>query len=257
MLKAIRRWNSQLKVLILSGLAIYFAYIYLSGKWAYYIDPRFQWLSLVAVLLLVVLALSFFASGKGGKIEQNLYDAEYEMDGRSGGRNSFWSVLVVAVPLVLGVVIPAKPLGADALKTRGIDTNFSSVALGQMSSASLSIIPSDRNILDWARAIASSTDTKQFNGQEAKVVGFVYRDSRFGENQFMAVRFTMTCCVADAFGVGLIVQTDPDATQYAVDSWIEIKGRFQEVEFDGSLTPVLFADEIKPTEQPEQPYLYQ
>ena len=32
----------------------------------------------------------------------------------------------------------------------------------------------------------------------ANVVGFVYQDDRFGEDEFMVSRFTVSCCVADA-----------------------------------------------------------
>ncbi|PJF37516.1 MAG: hypothetical protein CUN55_21665, partial [Phototrophicales bacterium] len=81
-------------------------------------------------------------------------------------------------------------MGASAIKTRGIDTDFSSITLSANSNRSLTIIPSERNVLDWARAIASSDNISEFNRQEAKVIGFVYRDSRFAKDQFMVSRFT-------------------------------------------------------------------
>ena len=255
------RWTNRLKIAVLLGLALYFAYIYLSGKWAYYIDPRFQWLSVVAVLLLTLLALSFL----GGNAEAHDHDHEHHDHdhphdhahaGHGHSHGSVWPVLVVAIPLVLGLAIPAKPLGANAIKTRGIDTDFNSITLSEASSSSLSIIPGERNVLDWNRAIASSPDSSEVIGQEADVVGFVYRDSRFGENQFMVARFTLTCCVADALAIGLVVQNS-EAVNFSTDAWVKVKGSFQEVEFDGVLIPVIFAEEIMPTDQPEQPYLYQ
>jgi putative membrane protein len=263
MLKLLARWAPGFKVSILVGLAIYFAYIYLSGKWAYYIDPRFQWLSIVAVLLLAMLALSF----TGSRSENHEHDHEDphdhhhetvdEHDHEAHSHGAFWPIFIVAIPLVLGVAVPAKPLGAGAIKTRGIDADFSSITLSQGSTTSLSIIASERNVLDWARAIASSSDPREFIGQDADVIGFVYRDSRFSDNQFFVTRFTLTCCVADALPVGLVVQVPEDGTQYATDSWVRVKGHFEEVSFDGTLIPVLFADEVIPIEQPEQPYLYQ
>lgn len=258
------RWINGLKIVVLVGLAGYFAYIYLSGKWAYYIDPRFQWLSVVAVLLLALLALSFLGGG-ADEHDHDEHDHHHDHDHEhhapsdeehEHSHGTLWPVLIVAIPLVLGLAIPAKPLGANAIKTRGIDTDFSSITLSEASSSSLSIIPGERNVLDWARAIASSPDTSEVIGQEAEVVGFVYRDSRFGDNQFMVARFTLTCCVADALAVGLVVQ-NTNASNFATDAWVKVKGSFQEVEFDGSVIPVVFAEEITPAEQPEQPYLYQ
>ncbi len=240
-----------LQMLVLGGLAFYFAFVVLSGRWAFYIDPRFQWLSVVAVLLLALLAISYIL---GGKENEDLFNDPLQDDHT---KVVPLSVLAMIVPLFLGLVIPAEPLGASAIKTRGIDTNYSSITLSNTSSRSLTIIPSERNVLDWARAIASSDDIAEFDNQEAKVVGFVYRDSRFGEGQFMVSRFTLSCCVADALAIGLVVQLPSDMPEFALDTWVEVEGVFQESEFDDSLIPILFAASITPVDQPDQPYLYQ
>lgn len=248
--------NSQLlkplnlfKILVFGASAGYFAFIVLSGRWAYYIDPRFQWLSVVAVVLFSLLALTHIFSGSA--------DNEDLLEGEDHNRVTLWPILIALVPLFLGIVIPAKPLGADALKTRGVDTSFNSVSLSVSSSESLTIVPSERNILDWARAIASRSEENSFNGEEANVVGFVFRDSRFEDNQFMITRFTISCCVADALAVGLVVEIPEGSVEYEPDTWLRVEGTFQETLFDGDLIPILFAENITPVEQPAQPYLYQ
>jgi putative membrane protein len=157
------------------------------------------------------------------------------------------------VPLVLGVVIPARPLGATAVSTRGMTTD---VAISSVADTStLTIIPSERNLLDWVRAINALSDPASLNGQEADVVGFVYRDPRFTEDQFMVGRFTLTCCVADALAIGLVVQSDQtEALQ--PDTWVRIKGAFQAGNAAGEIIPILIANEIVRVEEPDQPYLY-
>lgn len=239
------------QVAVLVGLAIYLAFIVLSGRWAFYIDPRFQWLSVVGVFLLSLLAVSYLLTTAE---DEALYNDPLQDDHT---KVMPISVLVLVIPLVLGFVIRAEPLNASAVKTRGIDTDYSSISLSGASSRSLTIVPSERNVLDWARAIASTDDTAEFNGQEAKVIGFVYRDSRFGDDQFMVSRFTLSCCVADALAIGLVVQLPPDMSNYAVDTWVEVEGVFQETVFDGSYIPVLNATSITPVDRPDQPYLYQ
>lgn len=252
------------KFAVIAGLGMYFAYIYLTGKWAYYIDPRFQWLSIVAVAIFGFLAVSFIGEtthehSHNHDHEHEHHDHQHDHDDHDHAHNhsAVWPVIIVAIPLLLGVLMPAKPLGANAIDARGIDTDFSSVSLSNSSSKSLTIVPSERNVLDWARAFASSTNPAEFNGQEANVVGFVYRDGRFDDGHFMVARFTLTCCVADALAIGVVVRNPEDATSFATDSWVKIEGYFQETEFDGNLIPVLFAEKITPVEQPDQPYLYQ
>jgi uncharacterized repeat protein (TIGR03943 family) len=247
---------NRLKVSVLIGLAIYFAYVYLTGKLAIYIEPRFNWLSIVGVLLFAVLALSFAGSQMSDHDDHDHHDHDHEHE-HSHNHNSLWAIIIVAIPLVLGFVIPAKPLGADSLNEGEVDTDFSSVSLGRSGTQTLTMIASERNVLDWARAFNSSPDIEQFIGEEANVVGFVYRDSRFGDNQFMVLRFTLTCCVADAQAVGLVVQVPEGTPRFATDTWVNIKGTFQIEEFDGDTIPILFAEEVESVDQPDQPYLYQ
>ncbi len=244
-------WSTSLKIGILLGLSIYFAYTALSGRWALYIDPRFKWLSIIAVLLFAVLALSYLGKSTASEHHHHEHDDHEHIHVRLG------TILIVALPLLFGVLIPAKPLGATAIKTRGIDTDFTSVSLGGNSSTSLTIVASERNILDWVRAIADTSDPAELAGQEANVVGFVYRDARFDESQFMVARFTISCCVADALAIGLVVQLPEDSPGYATDSWVRVEGHFEEHFFEDTVIPVLVADVVTPVDQPDQPYLYQ
>lgn len=246
-----------LKAFILIGIGLFFLERFVTGKLYFYIAPRFWWLSVVAVVLCFALAASFNLT-KNEEDEEHDHDHDHHdhdhAPGHSHSHGGVFSALMLAVPLVLGVMFAPKTLGANAIDTRGISTDFA--VSSDAASRSLTIVPSERNVLDWARAIASTAEPEQFYGQEADVVGFVYRDSRFAENQFMIARFTMTCCVADALAVGVVVQVD-NAEEWAADSWVQIKGTFQETSFDGSTMPAIFAAEITPTDQPDQPYLYQ
>lgn len=254
------RTINRLKVSVLIGLAIYFAYIQLTGKLAYYIEPRFNWLSIVGVALFAMLALSFAGSGEDEHDhhhhDHDHGDHEHSHD-HDHSHNSIWAIAIVAIPLFLGFVIPSRPLGADALNEGEVDTDFSSVSLGRGGTQTLTMISSERNVLDWARAFNTTRDINEFVGEEADVVGFVYRDSRFDNNQFMTLRFTLTCCVADAQAVGLVVQVPEGTQRFDTDSWVNIKGTFQIQEFDGDMIPVLFAEEVSAVDQPDQPYLYQ
>jgi uncharacterized repeat protein (TIGR03943 family) len=118
------------------------------------------------------------------------------------------------------------------------------------------VAPTDRNVLDWVRAFNNSANVDEFSGQPADLIGFVYRDIRFKDPaQFMIARFAISCCVADASAIGVITQW-PGAAKLAQDNWVHVKGKFAVQTFDGQRTPVLVADTVDPTSQPEHPYLY-
>jgi putative membrane protein len=247
-----QRTATRLKALILILMAIFFAEKFASGKLYYYIGPRFAWLAIVAVALLILLAGAYNLIGKGKEDHHHDHaDHDHHYD-PSSERASIWPLVVVALPLALGVIVPAQPLGASAVSTRGISTD---VAAAGGSENRLTIVPAERNVLDWVRALNATTDPAGLNGQEADVVGFVYRDPRFADDQFMVGRFTLTCCVADALAIGLVVKSDQSA-RLQQDTWVRVKGSFLAGDLDGQKMPVLIADEITPVQEPEQPYLY-
>jgi putative membrane protein len=87
------------------------------------------------------------------------------------------------------------------------------------------------------------------------VVGFVYHDDRYGEGHFMLVRYIVSCCVADASALGLVVASS-DAASLTDDQWVQVRGHFIAGDLDNWQLPVLVADAIEPVAFPNQPYLY-
>lgn len=236
----------RLKALILILMAIFFAQLFVSGRLFYYIGPRFSWLCIVAICLFIVLAGAYKLVDREGNDTHH----DHEDTGTVQPRTSIWSLLIPALPLILAVIIPSRPLGATAALTRGVSIGAS---LG--SAATLNVEPSARTVLDWARAMSELTDPAALDGQSADVVGFVYRDVRFAKNQFMVARFTITCCVADALAIGVVVNAQ-NASQLTDNSWVHVKGTFAKGELDGKAMPILTASDIAPVQPPEQPYLY-
>jgi len=159
------------------------------------------------------------------------------------------------VPLIIGLIIPSKPLGAAAVGTNGVNMSYTGLN-GSANSTQLTTSSADRNVLDWVKAFNMTSNVDEFTGQSADLIGFVYRDIRFDKQpRFMVARFTISCCVADAVAIGVIVQSD-QAPKLAPDSWIHVKGKFQVQDFNNQKTPILVADLVQPTTQPDQPYLY-
>jgi len=239
-------------LLVLLGL--YFLDTLISGRVTIYVNQSFQWLAGFA-------GVAFLALGIVGIVElmrlppPNAIDAlERDPKAHIHGTVPSWPVLtIIAVPLALGILVPARPLGASAVNADGLTT---SLAVSQQGGATFSIQPSERNMMDWLRAFGNSANLDEFNGQQAEVIGFVYHDVRLDDKtQFFAMRFIVSCCVADATSIGLVVES-PEAARYTSDGWVKVTGKFQAKEVAGQQTPVLIADSIESVEQPEHPYLY-
>lgn len=242
-----------LKTLTLILLGI-FLYSRLAGDTIlFYINERFVTLTLLASAGLILVGASYFLNSQRHSHSHDGHEHEHDHD---HGRASALGLLILAIPLVVGFLVPPRPLGANALDNRQINIgNLSSIAPPRSMDSRMGTVGGERNIVDWLAAFQEAGDPQSFDGQEARVIGFVYRDERFSEDRFMVGRFIVSCCVADAAPVGLIVQW-PDAAELPADQWIEVSGRFQPGTFDKLDLPILMAEEVKRTEPPPQPYLY-
>lgn len=232
-----------LKTGLLVGLALYFIYNIFSGNLANYINARFAWLSYVAAALFLLLAAA--------NLHRLLRGEEFTNQRPYYHSSMSWGVLlVVSLPLVMGTLIPSRPLGASA-----IDGGYNTAALAATdNTTTFTVPPLERNILDWIRIFNVSDDLLAFEGQEADIVAFVYVDDTFPENHFLAARFIISCCVADSTAVGLpVVWLDEELP---LDTWVQIFGRFRVEDFKGEQRPVLHPVSIEVIDQPDHPYLY-
>jgi uncharacterized repeat protein (TIGR03943 family) len=233
------------KTALLLGLGLYFVYNIASGNLTNYISVRFAWLSYVAALLFLLI---------GGYSAYHIlrhHSGEHHHHDYDHAPISWGALLIVALPLVLGTLIPSRPLGAEA-----VDGNLGLTSAVTTSSAStFTINPQDRNVLDWLRVFNASQDYGELNGQPADVIGFVYTEPTFGANQFMVARFTISCCVADASAIGLPTFWEDEGT-LEQGQWVRVQGTMQVGEFRDDSLPILQATSVEIVEQPEHPYLY-
>jgi putative membrane protein len=166
-----------------------------------------------------------------------------------------WSGLfILCVPLLLGIIVPIQPLSTDSLETRSMNLS-APISLDAQSPSSMDTKPDNLTILDW---IQLATDQQEFSshlGEQANVVGFIYHDIRLDNGHFMVGRFAITCCVADAFAIGMAVEW-PQSESLANNTWVNVQGQISQQMIDGALAPVIVADSVTIIDTPEQPYLY-
>lgn len=229
------------KTAILLGMGLYFGWLIISGNLNYYINQRFAWLVAVGAAVFILLAMvNIYSSLRSA-------DADCQHQHFQIG----WDILlIVALPLLLALIVPSRSLGIEA-----VNGGISLSPVGIAGQAAFQRNPLDRNILDWLREFDRASSPAAFNGTDADVIGFVYREPAFAEDTFMLSRFTMSCCVADAFPIGMPVSA-PDATDFETGAWLRARGQLKAATFDGLGMPVLFADTLEPIAEPRQPYLY-
>lgn len=271
-----RRW---LRGVLMVLLGLYLLDTAIAGRLAYYINDRnFTWLAWFGGFTLLALGIvniiEIIRENRAAQTDtlsedlkeptdtERSYSPRFELVERMAARNAdrrrapSWAVLgLVAIPAVIGIVIPARPLSANAITTSGISTSAKPNANAPLTE--MTIAPEKRNVLDWVRTFSTGS-LEEFVGQPADVIGFVYRSPEYNQDtQFMAARFALMCCVADASALGVVVQT-PDAMLFAQDSWVHVKGNINISTrlSDGQKIAVIVADSVTAIDQPTHPYLY-
>lgn len=241
----------KLQALILGGTGLFLMQKIWSNTLYWYINSRYLVLILLAAVYLLVLTqvlISTFRNDQKEKSEIN--QSKHE----PASPYSVWTLMIVALPLIIGLLIPARPLGASAIANRGLRSSIS-VNIGDADSASLKAIPANsRTILDWLRLYDSDPTYSEFMGAQVDIIGFIYHDPRLQSNQLVIGRFALTCCVADAFAIGLVVEIE-NADQFSNNSWVRVQGEMSTIEIDGESLPFVLASQFDPIGEPLQPYL--
>lgn len=233
-------WRRLLQAGITAGLAAYFVVDLLwGGGLRSYINIELEWLIVLAAMLFVLLAAAA------------LWECIRLLRGKEGGHSHgrLFTLGILAIPLLLAALSPNVPLGADAARGR-LSTSVQPSGFQMLQRDPLSY-----NILDWLRTFSREADLSNFDGQEASLLGFVYRELDYPEDIFLLARITLSCCVADASAIGLPIRYE-GAAALSPDQWVQVRGRFQLSEFGAELLPILAVEELILTDPPEQPYLY-
>jgi uncharacterized repeat protein (TIGR03943 family) len=220
----------------------------LNNQLLWYINLRFVVLTQIGIVFLAILAQRLFTAVRESRAREQA--GEHDHDHASAPIN-LWFMLI---PLLIGILIPAKPLDSNAVAAKGLTTS-SALISSDSATRLLETESEQRNILDWVKLFYFEEDLNPFIGQQASVVGFVYPDESLPEGQFFVSRFILSCCAADGYAVGMIVES-PQANTLTADTWVKVTGLVDVVSFNGNPSPLIRANAIEIVPQPDQPYLY-
>ena len=241
------------QALLLLGLFLFLMSKVINSQLLWYINERFAILTKIGIVFLAILAQSLFTEVKLARERQKTEELEHDHHDHEHAPSSV-NLWIMLIPLLIGILIPAKPLDSSAVSAKGITTS-SALVSSQSSSQLFETESEQRNVLDWIKIFYFEQDLNPFIGQQAAVVGFVYREASLPQGQFLVSRFILSCCAADGYAVGMIVES-PQAQAFDNDTWVKVSGPVDVVSYNGSPSPLIRAETIEVVPQPEQPYLY-
>ena len=245
-----QRLYRSFQALLLLALFLFLMGKVFNNQLLWYINQRFVILTQIGIVFLAILAQRLFTEVRLARERNQVEEHDHNHDHAPSPVN-LWIMLI---PLLIGILIPAKPLDSSAVSAKGLTTS-SALISSDSTSRLFETASEQRNILDWVKLFYFEKDLNPFIGQQVSVVGFVYRDESLPQGQFFVSRFILSCCAADGYAVGMIVDT-PQADTFEKDTWIKVTGSVDAVSFDGKPSPLIDAETIEIVPQPDQPYLY-
>jgi uncharacterized repeat protein (TIGR03943 family) len=238
-----------IQTVILAALGIFLLKHVVTGTLAWYINERYLWLVVGAAVMLFALPWSAWPTREPSHTHAHDHTHHHVVVSR-------WGLVLIALPIILGVGVPAKPLGTSALANIGIETTAPTQVLNATSAVAIDLASTDRTILEWTQLFQYALDPSIYDGQLADVVGFTYRDSRLSENQMYVGRFVMRCCAADVNALGMIVEWSR-AAEFTDNTWVRVQGPVKIARNEaGKLIPLIKAENVTIVPTPARPYLY-
>lgn len=166
-------------------------------------------------------------------------------------RLSIGLLLLVAIA---GFLIPPRVFANDLARDLNLD-DLTGYSRSRPQAFRNSQRPEERTITDWVRTLNVYPEPSAYVGQRVNVTGFAMHPAELPNNYLLVARFTLTCCAADAYPLGLPVRLPAgDRQAYPVDQWLSVQGVMQAETVAGKKQVVVAARRIEPISPPSNPY---
>lgn len=240
---------------ILGGYGIFILSLALRGVMAWYINPGYIMPTTVAGGVLVGLAAVSLVAHRSGTCAMCGDTCDCGCEQHSPQRLGTYCLL--ALPLLLALLLPPRGLAAFSANQRGPQIAGINAVRGMASvqRVSLSVDTRAFSMQDWVGALSADPNPRDYAGKTVAVTGMVlHAPASVPPGYIMVMRYLVTCCIADARPVGLIVK-DTSNGALKDNQWVTVAGTMASTSQDGQSVAV-----VKPTSlrvvKSANPYIY-
>ncbi len=220
--------------LVLGAWAALFWFLLLSGRDAFYLSTRTEWVVPVAGVLLTLATVGRLASARAAQ-QEPLRSRELGV------------MIAMVVPVLLITILPPATLGSFSAGKR------SAVAGAGFSASAGDIATGDLTLVDVATAQTTPEGERALAkraGEQVEFIGFVTRYADTPADEFLLTRYVLSCCVADATVAQVrVVNVTPGA--FEDNEWVEVTGTIYPI----GREVIVNASTILDVPRPERPYL--
>ena len=231
-----RRWSyaGLAGAFVLTAWAGLFWFLWLSGRDAFFLSSRTDWIVPVAAVLLTAATVG------------RLVSAHVRSPDPISVRE-LWIAGLLVLPVVLILASPPATLGTFSAGKRadfagaGFATSANDIGDGALT---LVDVAAGQTSPEGERALAARA------GETVRFVGFVTRYDDTPADEFVLTRYVVSCCVADAM-IASVRTVNVTPGVFADDAWVEVTGTIYPV----GREVIVNAATVREVERPERPYL--
>jgi len=238
--------------LLLAGYGFFILSLYLRGSMTLYINPAYVLPTTAAGALLVLVAVARLARNPVSVCTHGEEDCGCETVSPR-----VWPYAALSIPLLLAALFPPQSLAAFSARQRGpqIAGMTSIQGISTVKRVSLSVDTKSFTMQDWVGALSADPNPKDYLGKPVLISGLVlHSPASMPPGYIMVMRYQVTCCIADARPVGLIVK---DSSHGALkdNQWVSVSGVMSGAKYQGDNITVVTPKVIKPIKS-QDPYMY-
>lgn len=182
---------------------------------------------------------------------------------------AFMAFIIIFIPIGSGFIIPYKDFDSAEASKRGIslmpnvhtheghnhkyecETTDESQIWNVWNEPYLQF--TNTNFIPYLDAITQAPQS--FVGKPITIEGFIKKEQKSSNMEYVLTRFIVTHCVADAHAVGIIIESGDNWNMYSND-WVRITGEINMSNIGGVLYPTIKVIKLDIIQPPKDPYIY-